>query len=294
MRALITGATNGIGAVVADRLASAGHDLTVVGRNRDKLAATAGRLRASASTIAVETELTDLADLEQVHALAQHLGAGAPFDVVISNAALIAPVDERNGAGIPRSVVANYLAPYVLLRGLAEAHRDHPARFVIVGADPAYLAASPIDPDDLGYTDPEVLGDDPDLRPFALYARTKTMDHMLMYALARRLEDSPITVVGAHPGIIGQTGLSGEVPGLDEKVHRAYGIDTETMPPPTAGAENPLWVATAPEVEGATGTYYVDRAAALDAPHITDVRCGDRLWDASARLVGLSPQLTTR
>jgi NAD(P)-dependent dehydrogenase (short-subunit alcohol dehydrogenase family) len=294
MRALITGATNGIGAVIAERLSQAGYDLTIVGRDPAKLAATAERLHASASTIAVETELTDLADLEQVHALVQRLSAGAPFDVVISNAALIAPVDERNGAGIPRSVVANYLAPYILLRGLAEAHRDHPSRFVIVGADPTYLAAREIDPDDLRYADPEVLGDDPDLRPFALYACTKVMDHMFMYALARRLGDSPITVAGAHPGIIGQTGLAGEVPGLDEKVHRAYGIDAETMPPPTAGAENPLWVTTAPEVEGANGTYYVDRAAASDAPHITDVGRCDRLWDVTARLVGLSPQLATR
>jgi NAD(P)-dependent dehydrogenase (short-subunit alcohol dehydrogenase family) len=294
MKALITGATNGIGAVVADRLAAAGYDLTIVGRSRDRLEATVERLDRAAGTVAVETELTDLADLEAVRALTERLAGGPAFDVVISNAALMSTLDERNAEGIPRAVVVNYLAPYVLLRGLAEAHRDHASRFVIVGADPAYLAAAPIDPDELGYPDPRVLGDDPDLRPFKLYGHTKTMDHMLVYALARRLQGSPITVTGAHPGIIGQTGLGDGVPGLTEKVHAAYGIDPDTMPPPATGAETPLWAATSPEIEGVTGTYFVDRAEARDAPHMTDAGRCDRLWETSARLVGLAPQLAAR
>jgi NAD(P)-dependent dehydrogenase (short-subunit alcohol dehydrogenase family) len=294
MRALITGATNGIGAVIADRLAAAGYDLTIVGRDRDKLAAVNERLRSAASAVTIETHVTDLADLEQVRALTAGLAAGPAFDVVISNAALIAAVDERNTDGIPRAVVVNYLAPYVLLRGLAEAHRDDAARFVVVGADPTYLAERPIDPDDLGYADPAVLGSDPGLRPFVLYGHTKTMDHMLVYALARHLEGSPVTVTGAHPGIIGQTGLGKDVPGLTEKVHQTYGIDATTMPPPAAGADNPVWVATARELEGATGTYYVDRAPADNAPHITDPDRCDRLWSTSAKLVGLAPELARR
>jgi hypothetical protein len=51
---------------------------------------------------------------------------------------------------------------------------------------------------------------------------------------------------GAHPGIIGQTGLGGDVPGLTEKIHTTYGIDFTIRPPPAAGADNPLWLATAP------------------------------------------------
>src|SRR6478672_9352698 len=42
--ALITGASSGIGAVYADRLARRGHDLIVVARNREKLDALATRL----------------------------------------------------------------------------------------------------------------------------------------------------------------------------------------------------------------------------------------------------------
>ena len=45
-KAIITGASSGIGAIAADRLAKRGHDLILVARNRERLDAVATRIEA--------------------------------------------------------------------------------------------------------------------------------------------------------------------------------------------------------------------------------------------------------
>ena len=70
--ALITGASSGIGAVYADRLARRGHDLILVARNRERLDAPATRLtdETGCSVTVIVAGLNNKADLarvEQVH-----------------------------------------------------------------------------------------------------------------------------------------------------------------------------------------------------------------------------------
>ena len=69
--ALITGASAGIGAVYADRLAKRGHDLILVARNAQRLSAVADRLRAETGRqiTVLPADLNDKADLAKVEAV---------------------------------------------------------------------------------------------------------------------------------------------------------------------------------------------------------------------------------
>lgn len=288
MKALITGATSGIGASLARRFVLDGHDVVVVGRSADRLAATAEQLRRTAPSVSVEVEQADFADLAQVHALADRLVERDPVDVVVSNAALIAPVEERDAAGIPLTVVVNYLAPYVLLRRLAEAFRDHPARFVVTGAEPAGSANLVVEVDDLSYRHADLLFPDPDLRAFALYGHSKNMDVMLAYALADRFAGSALTVNGVHPGIIGQTGIMDGIPGLAEKALAMFGTDAAHVPAADDGSDTPYWASTSPALHGVSGAYFAQRGAVDTADHTRDPDRLRRLWATSAVLTGMT------
>ena len=85
--ALITGASSGIGAVYADRLAHRGHDLILVARDRQRLDALAIRLgEATGRSVQVlAADLNDKADLVRVE---QELRTNAGITVLVNNAGM--------------------------------------------------------------------------------------------------------------------------------------------------------------------------------------------------------------
>ena len=83
--ALITGASTGIGAIYADRLAKRGYDLILVARNQSRLTALAGRLKSETgrSVDTITADLNDNADLARIEAT---LRTNANITLLVNNA----------------------------------------------------------------------------------------------------------------------------------------------------------------------------------------------------------------
>src|SRR5829696_769698 len=117
-RILLTGASSGIGAVAAEKLAATGATVIAVARREPLLHDVVERIIASGgSAVAVPV---DLADFDQVDELARTVG---PVDILINNAArsIRRPLAEslERWHDIERVMQLNYFAPLRLIRGIA-------------------------------------------------------------------------------------------------------------------------------------------------------------------------------
>jgi hypothetical protein len=125
--AVITGASSGIGAVYADRLARRGYDLLLVARNRERMEDLAKKLAAETGrevqTLAADlTNSKDLAELEQilredsrVTLLVNNAGLGATKPLLDSGVADMSKIISLNVEALTRLTYA--VAPEFVKRG---------------------------------------------------------------------------------------------------------------------------------------------------------------------------------
>ncbi len=301
-RILVTGVSAGIGLETARSLAA--HGALVVGAARDlnKAKAATEQVQKDAAANGGSFELVelDLANLKSVRACADGLLAkGAPFDVVIANAGVMATPFGHTADGFETQFGTNHLGHFVLVNRIASLIRD--------GGRLINLSSS-------GHRYANVDLDDPNFErtpyePFVAYGRSKTANILFAVAFDERHRDRGVRAAAVHPGGI-QTELGRYVdPSRLEKIIEQMNqqlaaegktpFQWKTIP---QGAATSVWagvVASAGEIGGRyCGNCHVGKTVPDDAT-ITAVSEGVRgyalgaknaeaLWKKSEELVGES------
>lgn len=128
--AVVTGASDGIGQVIATRLARAGADVVMPVRTPAKGDAAAARIRSQVPGARVSTRDLDLSSLASVAALVDTLTSeGRPIDILINNAGVMTPPNRQTTEdGFELQFGTNHLGHFSLTVGLLPLLREGRAR----------------------------------------------------------------------------------------------------------------------------------------------------------------------
>ncbi len=277
-RAVVTGASSGIGFATALGLAAAGATVVLAVRDQARGDTAAARITASHPDARVSVELVDLGSLVSVAACARRVGS-EPVHLLVNNAGMNAAPDERSAEGFDLTVAVNYLGAWALTAGLWPALTAGSARVVNVGS--LVAARGRIGPS---------FGR-PTGSTSRSYADSKLAQVVIAGELRRRSTavGAGVHALAAHPGWCQTRIVDPPPPAAGERAGELIGA----LQSASDGAQPVLLAATDPH----PAAYYGPTArwgaagpagpaklpAAAQAPGV-----GDRLWEMSTELTGVA------
>ena len=272
--ALVTGGTTGIGLVTARALAEKGAAVTIVGRNPQRGEQAARAIRAEVPGAEVRFERADLSLLDESRRLARNISESIDrLDVLVNNAGAIFSRRRVTADGLEATFALNHMSYFLLTNLLLNRLRAAEAGRIVVVASVAHRRAK-LDFDDLQCE-----------RRYSArvsYSRSKLANVMFAYALARRLEGSPVTVNALHPGLVASRfgsnngWLFRNALKLAFRASGAIGVEE--------GAALNIRLASDPALDGATGRYFSDGREVPSSPASLSVEDQERLWAVSEAL----------
>ena len=267
---LITGATDGIGLLTAEKLIDQGHQLILHGRNSEKLAAVKATLSQrttsdqKASVGQIDSVIADLSDLNQVQQLANTLkDRYSHLDVIINNAGIYKTNQPITADGLDVRFVVNTLSPYLLTQQLRPIMNDT-SRVVNLSS----AAQAPVNLDAL-------IGETHLPDQMAAYAQSKLAITMWTRTLAEAWKETGPAIIAVNPGSL----LASKM------VKEGFGVAGKDL---SIGADILIKAALSEEFENASGRYFDNDIEQFAPPHsdgLNDQKCQD-VVDVIERVIG--------
>lgn len=270
---VLTGPTSGIGEATAFGLAKAGYFLILIGRNVQKLEILRTKLDqvGESGNDIFQADLLSMASIKSC--TSEILKKYDSIDILINNAGGIFPERALSEDGIETTLMLNHFAPFLLTGLLLPALQKSKAARIINVNSTAHKMGH-INFDDImlekGYTS------------LKAYSQAKLASMMFTFELAKRLQNSSITVNCLHPGVV-RTGFGKEYKGFFKFVLK---IMQPLMISAEKGAQTSLFLALSDEVKNTSGKYFDKSKIAKTSDEAQKKELWQKLFERTEELSG--------
>jgi NAD(P)-dependent dehydrogenase (short-subunit alcohol dehydrogenase family) len=261
IRAVVTGASSGLGVETARVLAAAGAEVTLAVRDTRAGDLVASRIAASTGRSQPAVAAVDLADSGSVARFAR--GWEGALHLLVNNAGLVTAGLERTGEGWELQLATNHLGHFALAWGLhdalAQGARERGSARIVSLSSTAHFRA-PVDFGDLHF----------DRRPYdpqIAYAQSKTANSLFAVEATRQWRSEGIVANAVNPGGI-KTGLQRNFSQRQrDSLDAAEAAGVFVYKTLGQGAATTLVAAVTPEFERTGGHYLDDCREAYTVPN---------------------------
>ena len=294
-RALVTGATSGLGYETALELLRHGADVLVAARNPAK-AARASEELAQASGREPTVVALDLADLMSIEKAADEVSKTYDkLDLLVNNAGVMAPPYQQTADGFELQIGTNHLGHFALTGRLL--------KLLLKAPDPRVVTVSSFMHKTVrGITQEDLRRPASGYRKWDAYGKSKLANLLFMLELDRRARAAGVNLLsaGAHPGYA-STHLQAAGPELagQEFMAKLTAVGNRLFAQSAAaGAWPSLYAATNPDLRPGSyvGPGFLEYRGApkivLPSQTAQDPELAKRLWEWSVDATGVDPALT--
>jgi NAD(P)-dependent dehydrogenase (short-subunit alcohol dehydrogenase family) len=275
---VVTGASSGVGFSAARELARQGAEIVMVSRNPSRAEDARARVAEGATGPRPELFLADLSSQAEIRRLAAAVRERYErVDVLINNAGGVFDRREVTAEGIERTFATNHLAPFFLTNLILDLIKAAPHGRIVTIASESYSRT--LDFSNLqGEYRYSFLG---------AYRLSKLANLIFSHELARRLEDTRVTANAVSPGPT-RTRFGDHMRGRAA----VFPLVMKRLPffaDPETGARALVHAASAPELEGVSGRFFLRTREKATRPLTRDPGVARRLWRLSEELCGIAP-----
>jgi retinol dehydrogenase-14 len=264
---MVTGANAGMGKEISLGVARLGASLVMVSRDRERGQAAVADVKQQTGNREVELMITDLSSQQAIRDLVKEFGARHDrLSVLINNAGVSLPKRQETVDGLETVFATNHLAPFLLTNLLLP---------VLTAAAPARIVTVSSGAHAMGKIDFDDLQAARNYNEIRAYNQSKLANIVFTYELARRTAGTGVTANAVEPGFV-KTNL---------KVPFPFSIFSFMRGKAADGARPTVFLASSPDVEGVSGSFFNSKGTATKSSRISyDRATAERLWQVSEEL----------